>query len=363
MSRTFGFAGSLHTLSSLLEFAIAPALAEASRDQLSLRKTAPATVTTEVHSSPLRKRLLAPETRVRLLPVERPVVFLLCSWTDSQSWPKHIAADMCTQVFGGVLVHQVRRSAEHRCDERFAVLSRTCAAAAQVKPAREAQAVTGFGQDPAFNEQSVLFDPLLTNAVGDFYNTSAASGEVDIKGRPRAFFPQPLPVFSRMGFPVVFLVRSNISDLSTNCMLPWTSSSQARGPAGCVQAQSSSHAVVKQLQLLYEANFLDTLTHSIEAVLLTYNARLRVIGFATIAAHQSDTGQFGQAVLVSAVNAAWPLNMPEVVTAVLLPALTAAFTIVSAVNAVSSGLNTFSTAVQAQMQVCLMHVHCRSLYC
>ena len=114
-------------------------------------------------------------------------------------------------------MHQKRRSRRHDCDARFARLSRLCAVdelgATIIDTGTPVQ---GYGIDPAFNERSPLFDPTVSNAPGDFYNQSTASGEVNAQGVPHAFFPRALTPFSAGGFPVIFLVCPCLSPTSVS---------------------------------------------------------------------------------------------------------------------------------------------------
>jgi hypothetical protein len=51
----------------------------------------------------------------------------------------------------------------------------------------------GMGVDPRFIVVSPLYSPALANATDDWYNTSAAAGEVSPTGFPFGFFHAPMP--------------------------------------------------------------------------------------------------------------------------------------------------------------------------
>lgn len=75
-----------------------------------------------------------------------------------------------------------------------------------------------------------------------------------------------------------------------------------------LQVQASRRAVERELAVLSEGGFFDSLTQDVGATLLTYNAVLRVFGIVQVLVHQTDVGIFEMRIAVSAVNAAWPVN-------------------------------------------------------
>ena len=111
-----------------------------------------------------------------------------------------------------------------------------------------------------------------------------------------------------------------------------------------MQAQERAAAVSRQLLLLREAAFLDAQTTELETMVTTYNAQQRVFGMASIATKRSPAGQFDQEILVSAVNAAWPVNTLEGIIALVLPAAAIVLACVSGVLMVQAILSALSMA-------------------
>ena len=98
-----------------------------------------------------------------------------------------------------------------------------------------------------------------------------------------------------------------------------------------MQTQASAHAVARQLQLLSEAQFLDSDTSQLEVTFVTYNAKQRVFGQVNLRVEQLEAGRFLQDILVTAVNAAWPSSTRQGVTALALPSAACLLALVSAV--------------------------------
>lgn len=70
---------------------------------------------------------------------------------------------------------------------------------------------------------------------------------------------------------------------------------------------------------MQEAGFLDALTLSAQVFMVTYNAQEHVFGIVTVNTQQSQVGRFEQAVLASAVNAAWPVSTRQGIVVLVLP--------------------------------------------
>jgi hypothetical protein len=72
-----------------------------------------------------------------------------------------------------------------------------------------------------------------------------------------------------------------------------------------VLVQASEHAR-RQLDVLSEARYFDSLTQRADVYVLTYNSQSRAFGVTTFNVEQSNVGFFHIDVTVSAVNTAWP---------------------------------------------------------
>jgi hypothetical protein len=63
-----------------------------------------------------------------------------------------------------------------------------------------------FGREPAFNSHQPQFLTKLIGKEGEFFNTTAGSGEIAATGHPFAFFPRHVKGLP-LGFAVYFNVR------------------------------------------------------------------------------------------------------------------------------------------------------------
>jgi hypothetical protein len=86
-----------------------------------------------------------------------------------------------------------------------------------------------------------------------------------------------------------------------------------------VQVQASEHAARRQLAVLSEARFFDSLTQHADVYILTYNSQSGAFGVTTITVEQSNVGSFHVEVTVSAVNTAWPATTQARILALALP--------------------------------------------
>jgi hypothetical protein len=86
-----------------------------------------------------------------------------------------------------------------------------------------------------------------------------------------------------------------------------------------VQVQATEHAAKRQLAVLSEARYFDSLTQHADVYILTYNSQSHVFGVTTIIVEQSNVGSFHVDVTVSAVNAAWPATTRARILAFALP--------------------------------------------
>ena len=141
------------------------------------------------------------------------------------------------QVVGGMLVHLVRKDAARHCSSKFAKLSHLCSSLY----ASTAVSVSGqaYGVDPFLNSRSTMFDPDVVDRIGDFYNATTGSPEINTQGFPHAHFQRPVPGYPA-GYPVVFTVR---------IMLNHMEYCGHRGLSGCCTVLSS-HLECAHAQLL-----------------------------------------------------------------------------------------------------------------
>ncbi|KAL0024407.1 hypothetical protein WJX79_011128 [Trebouxia sp. C0005] len=163
------------------------------------------------------------------------------------------------QVVAGVLLQTTRRLVTHSCNQRFDKFTTECTEQQVVYDTDTGQAVVvpkssggsaPYGVDAVFLADSSAYDD--TAVVGDFYNTSASSGEITpYVGTPYGFHPRAMSGFS-LGFPVVFDNR-----LSYN-------------------------ASQRLFAILSDGNYLDDDTAAVTVRLLTFNAELQVYGYARV---------------------------------------------------------------------------------
>lgn len=125
------------------------------------------------------------------------------------------------QVLGGLLLHQTRATAPTGCVRPLAVkLAYSCSLRRtdgtpleQLGSAGMHTSMEPFGADPVFDTDAPQYSAPVARNAWQYYNATAAAGEVGASGLPRAFFPRPLPGHSD-GFPVVMPVRSPRRDPS-----------------------------------------------------------------------------------------------------------------------------------------------------
>ena len=96
-----------------------------------------------------------------------------------------------------------------------------------------------------------------------------------------------------------------------------------------MQVQATRSTVQRQLTILSEAGYVDARTMTIQSWLLTWNSVKRTFGIAKFNMRQTQVGTFALDVLVTAINAAWPVNTWSGLKAVVLPLLTALLALVS----------------------------------
>jgi hypothetical protein len=97
-------------------------------------------------------------------------------------------------------MHQVRLPLSTLCNTKFAKLDQRCNSPIGNRDDDR------YGVDPFFNPQSALFNFDASQHVGDFYNTSIRSGDINAVGQPFAFFARAMPGYPHGGFPVIFPV-------------------------------------------------------------------------------------------------------------------------------------------------------------
>jgi hypothetical protein len=97
-------------------------------------------------------------------------------------------------------MHQERLPLSTLCTAKFAKLDQRCSSAIRN------QDDDRYGVDPFFNPQSTLYNLDAIKHVGDFYNTSNGSGDINALGQPFAFFDRAMPGYPHGGFPVIFPV-------------------------------------------------------------------------------------------------------------------------------------------------------------
>ncbi|DBA80580.1 TPA: hypothetical protein ACH3X1_007841 [Trebouxia sp. C0004] len=163
------------------------------------------------------------------------------------------------QVVAGVLLQTTRRLVTHSCKQRFDKFTTVCTEQQVVYDEGTGQAVVvpkssggsaPYGVDAVFLADSSAYDD--TAVVGDFYNTSASSGEITpYVGTPYGFHPRAMSGFS-LGFPVVFDNRL------------------------------SHNASQRLFAILTDGNYLDGDTATVTVRLLTFNVELQVYGYARI---------------------------------------------------------------------------------
>jgi hypothetical protein len=106
-----------------------------------------------------------------------------------------IAGARGNYVFGGLLLHQVRRTVSdllQRVEECRASAHGGLAVACQEGVDKKATSTDlgGFGVDPSFNVRSILYNSEVAGEPSKFYNVSA--GEANAFGVPYGFFHHPM---------------------------------------------------------------------------------------------------------------------------------------------------------------------------
>ncbi|KXZ53417.1 hypothetical protein GPECTOR_7g1315 [Gonium pectorale] len=119
-------------------------------------------------------------------------------------------------------------------------------------PGQQGPSVGGIGVDPVFNRRSQLYSSDLAARIGDYYNATPGSGEVNKNGAPYGFFPSPvsLPGLGSDAYPVLF------------------------------DTSLTEKRALQALLALSEGAYLDrAMTESLSAQLVSYSPDLRVFGF------------------------------------------------------------------------------------
>ncbi|KXZ53422.1 hypothetical protein GPECTOR_7g1320 [Gonium pectorale] len=119
-------------------------------------------------------------------------------------------------------------------------------------PGQQGPSVGGIGVDPVFNRRSQLYSSDLAARIGDYYNATPGSGEVNPNGAPYGFFPSPvsLPGLGSDAYPVLF------------------------------DTSLTEKRALQALLALSEGAYLDrAMTESLSAQLVSYSSDLRVFGF------------------------------------------------------------------------------------
>lgn len=134
---------------------------------------------------------------------------ILESTSYNRSVPtRHVTPE--NQLVSGLFLHQTRKPSYSLCDRFFASkLAHECLLqrlAAPLNMGSFARTATDpFGTDPVFNPLSSMYDSQTSQNVWQFYNASAAAGEVAPTGTPYGFFSRETMGYPD-GFPVTFPV-------------------------------------------------------------------------------------------------------------------------------------------------------------
>lgn len=123
---------------------------------------------------------------------------------------RHVTPE--NQLVSGLLLHQTRKPSYSLCNRFFASkLAHACLLRHLSGPLNAGSfarsATDAFGTDPVFNSRSSMYDSQASRNVWQFYNASAAAGEVALTGTPYGFFSRKAAGYPD-GFPVVLPVRS-----------------------------------------------------------------------------------------------------------------------------------------------------------
>jgi hypothetical protein len=173
--------------------------------------------TDQLHTSNVPPRFLVKENQV----------CACCQRTGARTGHQGTACKLTDayafQVFGGLLLNQMRQQRRDPCHDPRAKLSAACTYhddLIQQDALDRFDALHPFGTDPAFNQSSHLYNPVLVDCAGDYYNTTPAAEEVSAFGLPYAFFPRPL-IGWKLGFPVIFQVGPHCFHGGFTAFISW----------------------------------------------------------------------------------------------------------------------------------------------
>lgn len=121
---------------------------------------------------------------------------------------RHVTPE--NQLVSGFFVHQTRKPSYSICDRFFASkLAHPCLLQKLAGPLNAGSfartATDPYGTDPVFNSLSSIYDSQTAQNVWQYYNASAAAGEVAATGTPYGFFSREAKGYSK-GFPITFPV-------------------------------------------------------------------------------------------------------------------------------------------------------------
>jgi hypothetical protein len=179
-----------------------------------------------------------------------------------------------------LLIHQTRNELVD-CGARFVNISAQCRAEALSKKA--------FGVDPVFRRpqtgkgQGSLYNVELEDFVADYYNTSRNSGKLrpvdtdvdpDAVGTPYGFFHREVPGYPD-GFPVFLDIASTRNNLGN------------------------------MLQYLKEGLYFDSMTRSVTAQAVMYNANLKQLANVVVMFNFTGAGVIDVTHKVTNMNVGW----------------------------------------------------------
>ena len=183
------------------------------------------------------------------------------------------------RLIGGLLIHQTRNELKACENKRFANISASCRAAEMSKKP--------FGVDPVFRRPrsgdgglESLYNVELEDFVRDYYNTSQNAGEMravsdpTAVGTPYGFTYREVPGYPD-GFPVFLDIASTRNNLGN------------------------------MLQYLKEGLYFDSMTRSVTAQAVTYNANLKQLANVVVMFNFTDAGAIDVTHKVNNMNIAW----------------------------------------------------------
>ena len=184
------------------------------------------------------------------------------------------------RLIGGLLIHQTRNELVD-CGGRFVNISAQCRA--------DELSTNAFGVDPVFRRpqsgkgEGSLYNVELEDFVTDYYNTSRNSGKLrpvdtdvdpDAVGTPYGFFHREVP-----GYPDGFPVFLDIA--------------------------STRHNLGNMLQYLKEGLYFDTMTRSVTAQAVTYNANLKQLANVVVMFNFTGAGVIHVSHKLTNMNVGW----------------------------------------------------------